>query len=82
MDRNAKLDILSFRKGNQFRYPELVAMVRDVLSIPISTVASESTFSVGGRVIDQCRSALKPDVVETLICSRDWLCGDKGNFLF
>uniref|UniRef100_A0A2N9GVG1 hAT-like transposase RNase-H fold domain-containing protein n=1 Tax=Fagus sylvatica TaxID=28930 RepID=A0A2N9GVG1_FAGSY len=32
---------------------------------------------VGGRVIDQFRSALKPDVVETLICSRDWLYGDK-----
>uniref|UniRef100_A0A2N9FYQ7 HAT C-terminal dimerisation domain-containing protein n=1 Tax=Fagus sylvatica TaxID=28930 RepID=A0A2N9FYQ7_FAGSY len=77
MDRNAKLDILSFWKGNQFRYPELAAMVRDVLSIPISTVASESTFSVGGRVIDQFRSALKPDVVEALICSRDWLYGDK-----
>uniref|UniRef100_A0A2N9GPR7 HAT C-terminal dimerisation domain-containing protein n=1 Tax=Fagus sylvatica TaxID=28930 RepID=A0A2N9GPR7_FAGSY len=77
MDRNAKLDILSFWKGNQFRYPELATMVRDVLSIPISTVASESTFSVGGRVIDQFRSALKPDVVEALICSRDWLYGDK-----
>ena len=48
MDRNAKLDILSCWKGNQFRYPKLAAMVRDVLSIPISTVASESTFSVRG----------------------------------
>jgi hypothetical protein len=57
-------------------------LVRDVLSIPISTVASESTFSVGGRVIDQFRSALKPDVVEALICSKYWLYGDKGNFLF
>ena len=57
-------------------------MVRDVLSILISTVASESTFSVGGRVIDQFRSELKLDVVEALICSRDWLYGDKGNFLF
>ena len=58
------------------------SLVRDVLSIPISTVASESTFSVGGRVIDQFRSALKPDVVEALICSKYWLYGDKGNFLF
>ena len=82
MDRNAKLNILSFLKGNQFRYPELAAMVCDVLSIPISTVTSKSTFSVGGRVIDQFRSALKPDVVKALICNRDWLYGDKGNFLF
>ena len=82
IDMNAKVDILSFGKGNQFRYPELAAIIRDVLSIPISTVASESTFSVGGRVIDQFRSALKPDVVEALICNRDWLYGDKCNLLF
>ena len=82
IDRNAKLDILSFWKGNQFRYPELVVMVHDILSIPISTVASESTFSVGGRVIDQFRSGLKLDVVEALICNRDWLYGEKSNLLF
>ena len=57
-------------------------MIHDILSILISTVASKSTFSVGGRVNDQFRSALKPDVVETLICSKDWLYGDKGNLLF
>ena len=71
VDRNAKLDIHAFRKGNEFRYPELAAMARDILSIPISMVASESTCSVGGRVIDQFRSALKPDVVEALVCTRD-----------
>ena len=80
--RNAKLDILAFWKGNEFRYPELAAMARDVLSIPVSTVASESTFSVGGQVIDQFRSALKPDVVEALVCSRDWLYADIGNVFF
>ena len=80
--RNAKLDILAFWKGNEFRYLELAAMTRDVLSIPVSTVASESTFSVGGRVIDQFRSALKPDVVEALVCSRDWLYADIGNVFF
>jgi hypothetical protein len=47
-------------------------MARDVLSIPISTVASESTFSVGRRVIDQYRILLKPDIVEALVCTRDW----------
>ena len=48
VDRNAKLDILASWKGNEFRYPELAAMACDILSISISTVASESTFSVGG----------------------------------
>ena len=58
-------------------------MARDILSIRISIVVLESTFSVGGQVIDQFRSALKPDVVEALVCTRDWLYADIGNvFLF
>jgi hypothetical protein len=82
VDLDESFDILSFWKGNQFRYPEVAAMARDILSIPVSTVASESTFSVGGRVIDQYRSSLKPNIVEALICTRDWLYGDKGNFSY
>ena len=53
IDRKIDLDILSFWKGNGFRYPIISSMARDILSIHISTVASESTFSVGGRVLDQ-----------------------------
>jgi len=40
-------DILSYWKGNEFRYPIIAAMARDILSIPVSIVASKSTFSVG-----------------------------------
>ena len=68
-------DILSFWKGSEIRYPEVVAMARDILSIPISTIASESTFSTGGCVIDQYRSSLKPNIVEALVCTKDWLYG-------
>jgi hypothetical protein len=64
-------DILSFWKGSEIRYPEVAAMARDILGIPISTIASESTFSTGGRVIDQYRSSLKPNVVEALVCTKD-----------
>ncbi|XP_072951776.1 zinc finger BED domain-containing protein RICESLEEPER 1-like [Typha angustifolia] len=45
IDRSSKLDILNYWKSNQFRYPDLSLMACDILSIPISTVASESAFS-------------------------------------
>ena len=57
-------------------------MACDVLSNLVATIASESTFSVGGRVIDQFRSALKLVVVEALVCSKDWLYADIGNVFF
>ncbi|KAL6133951.1 hypothetical protein ACLB2K_066184 [Fragaria x ananassa] len=72
-----ELDILSWWKMEQHRYPILFHMARDVLTIPISTVASESAFSVGGRVLDQYRSSLLPDTVQALLCTRDWIFSKK-----
>ncbi|GMN38439.1 hypothetical protein TIFTF001_007670 [Ficus carica] len=77
MRRSDDLDILSYWKTNQCRYPILAAIVRDILGINVSTVASEAAFSVGGRILDQFCSSLKPDTVEAIICSRDWLFGSE-----
>jgi hypothetical protein len=38
----------------------------------VSTVASESAFSSGGRVVDAFRSKLKPEIIEALVCTKDW----------
>ena len=51
-------------------------MARDVLTVIISTVASESSLSTGGRVLDAYRSRLIPSTVEALVCTRDWLYGN------
>ena len=65
-------NILSWWKDNQRRFPILAKMARDVLAIPVTTVASESAFSTGGRVLDSFRTSLTPRIVETLICTQDW----------
>ncbi|KAG8366458.1 hypothetical protein BUALT_Bualt17G0082100 [Buddleja alternifolia] len=66
-------DVLSWWKVNGLKYPTLQAMERDILAIPISTVASESAFSTSGRLISPHRNRLHPSTVEALMCSRSWL---------
>lgn len=81
LNRNLEIDILEYWRTNQFRFPNLSLMARDILSIPVSTVASESAFSVGGRILDQYRSSLASNVVESIICTRDWKFNAEGNIL-
>ena len=42
-----KLDVLSYWRDLRDRYPNLSKMACDVLSIPITTVSSESAFCLG-----------------------------------
>jgi hypothetical protein len=66
-------DILNWWKVNSTKFPILSEIARDVLAIPVSTVASESAFSTGGRVLDPFRSSLAPKTVEALVCVQNWL---------
>ncbi|XP_058725940.1 zinc finger BED domain-containing protein RICESLEEPER 2-like [Vicia villosa] len=68
-------DILTWWMVHSSRLPILANIAREVLAIPVSTVASESAFSTGGRVLDDYRSRLTARSVEALICTEDWLGG-------
>ncbi|XP_031256268.1 zinc finger BED domain-containing protein RICESLEEPER 1-like [Pistacia vera] len=57
-DNDKTFDLLKWWKMNSTKYPVLSLIARDVLAMPISTIASESAFSTGGRVFDQFRSSL------------------------
>ncbi|XP_027124091.1 zinc finger BED domain-containing protein RICESLEEPER 2-like [Coffea arabica] len=72
-----RFDILLWWKANSLRFPILSKVARDVLAVPISTVASESAFSTGSRVLDTFRSSLTPRIVQSLICAQDWFRSSK-----
>uniref|UniRef100_A0A803MB46 Transposase n=1 Tax=Chenopodium quinoa TaxID=63459 RepID=A0A803MB46_CHEQI len=63
LDLNSKLDILEFWHQGSVRYPVVSKMARDLLTILVSTVASESAFSIGGKTVSASRSSLKQAVV-------------------
>ncbi|XP_052620942.1 zinc finger BED domain-containing protein RICESLEEPER 4-like [Lactuca sativa] len=71
--KGGDFDVLSWWKLNSGKYPVLSKIAKHVLGMPISTVASESAFSTGGRVIDKFRSSLTPNTAKALICTQDWL---------
>ena len=68
-----KFNVLDWWKVAGTRYPTLRKVARDIFTIPVTTVASESAFSTSGRIINEHRSRLTPHMLEVLMCSQDWL---------
>ena len=66
-------DILAYWKGCESRCPILAMIAKDIYAIPVSTVASESAFSTGGRFVSLYRNRLHPKTLEALMCARDWI---------
>ena len=72
-------DVLSWWRSKAAKFPVLSAMARDFLAIPLSTVSSESAFSLGGRILGDHRSSLAPEMLEALVCAKDWLYKTKDS---
>ena len=66
-------DILAWWKAHAEKFLVLSTMARDFLAIPLSIVPSESAFSLGGRILGESRSSLTPEMLEALVCGKDWL---------
>ena len=64
-------NILEWWRDHKQTYPVLSILARDVLTVPVSTTSSEGTFSLTGRVLEQRRASLHPDMVKSLMTVKD-----------
>ena len=70
---NFQFDILLWWKLNGVKYHVLQTIARDILAIPVSTVASESAFSSSGRLVSPHRNQIHPKMIEASMCTQSWL---------
>ncbi|KAF7844465.1 zinc finger BED domain-containing protein RICESLEEPER 2-like [Senna tora] len=80
IDDAPSFDVLTWWRENATKYKVVSLIARDVLAMAVSTVASESAFSTGGRVLDVFRSSLSLKLTEALICTQNWLSPTEFNF--
>ena len=71
INEEGSFDLLDWWKTNQNKYLVFFIMACDILLVPISTVASEALFLVGGGVISNKRSGFSPETIESLVCLKD-----------
>uniref|UniRef100_A0A453BNW9 HAT C-terminal dimerisation domain-containing protein n=1 Tax=Aegilops tauschii subsp. strangulata TaxID=200361 RepID=A0A453BNW9_AEGTS len=55
-------------------------MAKRFLTVLATSVSSESTFSTGGRVLDDYRNSLKPEMAEALVCGASYIKGSHKDF--
>jgi hypothetical protein len=68
-------NILGWWHDHRWAYPVLSILAKDVMTVPVLTISSESTFSLVGRVIEERRRSLTSDMVEMISCLKDWELG-------
>ncbi|KAK1438087.1 hypothetical protein QVD17_03890 [Tagetes erecta] len=69
-DHSVNFNVLDWLNTHKLKYRVLSSLASETLAVPISTVASETTFSAG---VKSNRSTLEPRNVEMLICGGDWI---------
>ena len=69
---NEDFDILEWTKKQQIKYSVLPTIARDVLTVSVSTVASEVVFSASEIVVSEKICNLSPKAIEAVVCLKDW----------
>jgi len=67
-----EFDIMQWWHEHKLTYSVLYVLAKDILTVRVSTISSESTFSLTGRIIEERRRRLNPKTVEALTCIKDW----------
>lgn len=65
-------NIIMWWKDNKLFHVVLAQLARDVLASPVSTVSSADAFNINGRVVEDQRSCLAPDILEAIMCLKDF----------
>jgi hypothetical protein len=72
IQNDGDFSILNWWHEHKLSYPVLSVLARDVLIVSISTISSESAFSLTGWIIEERRQRLTSDMVEMLSLVKDW----------
>ena len=67
----SSFDLLAWWEQHAAQFPILSKLARDILTIPVSTVSSESAFSTTARILEDRRSSLTSMMVEVITLTKD-----------
>jgi hAT family C-terminal dimerisation region len=67
------INVLNYWKRNTIVYPTLAMMARDIFTVTVSTVCSESCFSSANRILTDKRTKLGANLFEKHVCLKDWI---------
>jgi len=64
-------NLLHWWHQHKLTYPILSTLAKDIFSVPVSIISSESTFSTTGKILEERRRRLNLETVEALTCIKD-----------